>query len=343
MYVLFIYLCPKPFFFLLRQSLASWPWLVWYPLHRLGWSWIFWQFSCLDFLQPASQTFICSSQWFYKTGALFCWCKNSNRKEKHESSIPFIVNNCRTRIQTKHQSGLIAELSQQGLVILNKVTCPRNRTMWPNTGGWGILLKEWSTHRDWPFSSVLRGYGRRIRLFNNTVWWFGPKEPQKACNWRPDLQCSGAQRWTLWEVTESWGLGPCHISKYVQLGAHWPRAAQNSYQVAQNKILNLLSTLWGFFFGITQLISWFLSVTFVDDGVMLQYQKVGHVCCDGLTLFLWQHSLEPPWGLLWGKGLLWQSILYCLCLIAPTMHWSPRNDEAKYTFPKIFFDKSQRA
>lgn len=103
MYVLFIYLCPKPFFFLLRQSLASWPWLVWYPLHRLGWSWIFWQFSCLDFLQPASQTFICFSQWFYKTGALFCWCKNSNRKGKHESSIPFIVNNCRTRIQTKHQ------------------------------------------------------------------------------------------------------------------------------------------------------------------------------------------------------------------------------------------------
>lgn len=24
-------------------------------------------------------------------------------------------------------------------------------------------------------------------------------------------------------------------------------------------------------------------MTFVDDGVMLHYQKVGHACCDGLT------------------------------------------------------------
>lgn len=152
-------------FFLLRQSLAIWPWLVWYLLHKLGWSWIF-DNSALNFCNQLHKHFICSSQWYYKIGALFCQCNNSNRKGKHEFFIPFVVDNRRTRFQTKHQiTGLIAQPSQQGLVIWNKVTGPRNRTMWPKAGGWGILLREGSTHEDWPFSSVLRGCGRRIRLF----------------------------------------------------------------------------------------------------------------------------------------------------------------------------------
>lgn len=108
----FIYLFLKPFS-LLRQSLAIWPWLVWYSLRRLGWPWIFGNSPALTFCNQLHKYFICSSQSYYKTGALFCWCKNSNRKGKHEFSISLVVNNCRTRIQTKHQiTGLIAQPSQ---------------------------------------------------------------------------------------------------------------------------------------------------------------------------------------------------------------------------------------
>lgn len=153
-------------------------------------------------------------------------------------------------------------------MIWNKVTYPRNRTMLPKAGGRGILLREGSTHRDWPFSSVLRGCGRRIRLFNNTVPWFDLRSPRRSLI--EGLISSAV-------VLRGGPFGRRLNPEDLDLVTH--PSVSNLLPTGHVQPRIAIKTFW-----ITQLIRWFLSVTFVDDRVMLQYQKVDHVYCDGFTV-----------------------------------------------------------
>lgn len=263
----------------MRQSLAIWPWLVWY--RRLGWSWIFVNSPALTFCNQLHILFALPND--IMTGALFCWCKNSNRKGKHESSIPFLVNNCRTRIQTKHQIRTHSSTFSAGSGDLEQSDL--SQKPYYVAKGWRMGHSAQGMEHSWGLSTFQCAKG---------LW----KEDKTVLT----ILCSGLdlrspRRSSIEGLISSavvlrggpFGRWPnpedldlvTHpsVSNLLPTGHMQPRI---TIEMTQNKILNLLSTLWSFW--ITQLIRWFLSVTFVDDGVMLQYQKVDHTCCDGLTV-----------------------------------------------------------
>lgn len=203
----------------MRQSLAIWLWLVWYSLCWLGWSWILGNSPVLASHTQLHKHFIGSSQWYYKAGTLFCqWGKKKQPGRVNTSSL--FISQLIT-VEPWLQPSIKSQDSWPSQ-HWNKVIGSRNHTAWPRAGGSGILLKEESINGDWQSSSVLRDSVEGGYDFNTTRHLFVPKDPQTLIFGSLGLQSSDFQSWTLWEVSRSWWLRPCHTSTCVQLVAHRP-------------------------------------------------------------------------------------------------------------------------
>lgn len=86
MFYSFIYV--QNLFFLLRQSLASWPWLVWYPLHRLGWSWIFGNSPALTFCNQLHKLLFALPNDFIRQ--VLCFADAKIQTGRENTSPPFL-------------------------------------------------------------------------------------------------------------------------------------------------------------------------------------------------------------------------------------------------------------